>query len=166
MKVKKFLTVISVSLIFIFGTVSTIQAKEYFLTLADSGTTTVPSGVSEMEVNSGVTYVKGLENFKGATCILQLTSISGLTVPRGASNNWNTIDSGVTFTVRYKESIVRSLLPYAQTTDIISGMALSGNTPYQVRFYPEAMGYIAFEFVSGISQWETADFIFKVISDN
>jgi len=166
---KKNLLIIFLGLfsIFIFGKEAT--AKEYLLTLVStSGTScaTVASGTSDMYVNySGVTYIN-LTDYKNPSFAVQLTSISGLTVehitemPKAGDN------SGTTFTVRYKESLNSNLLPYATTTNVINGMAFSGNTLYEVQIFPNAMGYIAFEFVSGITPIGRADFVFKVIEDN
>lgn len=153
----------------VFLVVGTAGAKEWTISNSTSPTTesaTAPSGTSPMWVN----HVSGASNIyigdsPSGECIVQLKNIlSGLTVSavekvKGGNN------SGVSTTLRYKEYVVNTQnhRAYAQTVDVWSGMLFSGNTPYQVKIYPEAMGFIEFEVVSGITSLGRADFIFKTL---
>ena len=144
-------------------------AKEYVISIGTSptsGTTTVASGTSPMWVN----YVSGGSNiyiagFKSAECVIQLKdALNGVTVSEGARVSAGN-NSGTTVTLRYKEYVINTQnhRAGAAKTDIWTGMLFSGNTPYQVKIYPEAMGFIEFEVVSGITPLGRADFIFKIL---
>ena len=153
----------------VFLMVGTASAKEFTISICDSptsGTTTAASGTSPLWVN----HVSGTSNIyigdsKSGECIVQLKDIlSGLTVSEDQRVSGGD-NSGVSVTLRYKEYVVNTAnhRAGAQTVDIWSGMLFSGNTPYQIKIYPEAMGFIEFEIVSGITPLGRGDFIFRTL---
>ena len=144
-------------------------AKEYVISIGTSttsGTTTASSGTSPMWVN----YVSGVSNiyiadFKAAECVIQIKdALNGVTVSEGQRVSGGS-NSGVSGTLRYKEYVINTQnhRAGAAKTDIWTGMLFSGNTPYQLKIYPEAMGFIEFEWVSGATPIGRADFIFKIL---
>ena len=141
------------------------SADVYHISLATSGTTTAPSGVSPMIVKelSGATFIPRLEEFEIATAVIQLASVdTGLTVAEVERNKGGD-NSGVSGTLRYREALEVGMLPYSQPIDIWSGMLMSGNTPWQVEFDLVAMGSVAFEWVSGVTPMGAVDFIVKIL---
>jgi len=142
-------------------------AKEFTISIGaspTSDTVTAASGTSPMWVN----YVAGVSNVylgdsKSGIYVVQLKNIlSGLTVS-GVSRAQGGDNSGTSVTFRYKEYVVNTEnhRAGAQTIDIWSGMLFSGHTPYQIRIWPEALGFIEFEIISGITPLGRADFILK-----
>lgn len=176
---KKLLTILMMGLvlIFIFGVTGgggTAHAKEFLLSFvgSPSGTTLLGSSTTQFVVNGGVTYIRPVEiqTMKSPVCFMQIASVlfdSGAGVTT-ASSEWPKTDdmSGLTMTVRYKESLNLDMMPYAETTNIWNAMALdSSDSPYQVQFYPTASGYLTFEYVSGATPISDANFIIKIIED-
>lgn len=145
------------------------NAAEYTISIgtsATSGTTTAVNGVSTMCVNyaAGVTAIY-IANSKG-DCVIQLKdALNGLTISQDQIVKGG-FNSGTSLTaLRYRESVVNDQKHWdkSQTVDIWSGMLFSGNTPYQIKIYPTAMGWIQFEVVSGITPLGRADFIFEAL---
>lgn len=133
------------------------KSKVWHLYLTKDMTTTTVTvqngGVSTMVVrgkgmnrSEGRTLLSGLQYTDSGTWTAQIDEISVSAAQIAAGGDY----SGVSFTFRYKESMYESSnhLDKAATTDIISGMALSGNTRRQVEFFPIAMGVMQFEWVT------------------
>jgi len=164
---KKLVIAITMVLVMSLAITGVADAKVYYLSLisdATSGTTTVASGTSEMVVNSGVTVIPGLDNFARFDCMVQVRSISGLTVavgPKFLSGD----NSGVSFTLRYKESMIDDQAYWDQATavNVFNGTLFSGTSLVQVQIYPVGLGFMKWEYVSGITQMGSANFIFKVL---
>lgn len=159
MKKKLLAILVGVALLLALGTVA--EAKVYRLSLsADSGSTTVASGTSNMIVNttSGNTRIYVGDVISGTTCILQLASaVSAMVCDADeALGNY----SGTTWTVRVKESYIdnQGYWDKAQPVTLVDGIALSGNTLYQVGFILNGSGYAYFEALSGITRLETLDY--------
>ena len=142
-----------------------------YLGTSDSGNTTTygsGSGTSTLVVDGGkynrseATYIiDGMEKTDGEFYIFQIET---LTISQAAQARGSGNYSGVTLTVRYRESTIDDSNSWAkaQTVDIISGMALSGNTRYQIPIYPEAVGYIRFDaYMSGITPFDNIKAKFK-----
>ncbi len=121
---------------------------------AISGNTTAPGGGVTNMVVAGA----GLKRVHGKTTISNLANtdeiwviqVTNLTISQHAQAQGGD-NSGTTFSVRYKESLDSgtSFWNKAQTVDVITGMALSGNTLYQVEFFPAALGGLKWEFITG-----------------
>ena len=160
-------------ILLIIGLLFPIQAqaksKEWTLYLGTditSGNTTAPSGVSPMTVKgvggprtAGRTLLNGLQFTDSSTWTIQVDDVTVSEAALGLGGN----HSGATFTLRYKESLYDSSnhLNAAATTDVIAGMALSGNTRRQVEFFPVAMGVMAWEWVSGITAFSGATVVVR-----
>jgi len=148
------------------------NTRTYLLSLgtADSGNTTTYgaiSGTSTLVVDGGkykrseATYIiDGMEKTDGEFYIFQIDTLTISQVQQAAGGNY----SGATITVRYRESTIDDSNSWAkaQTIDIISGMALSGNTRYQIPIYPEAVGCIRFDaYMSGVTPFDNIKAKFK-----
>lgn len=173
---KLFQTLIIIIFCFSMATAATAKEIRYTLYLdtsanydAKSGGTTAPSGTSAMVVDGA-----GLKRADGKTIISSLANTDEIWMVQlaGVSVSVNALaqggnNSGATFTLRYKESLVSGTTFWdkAQTFDVMTGMALSGNTLRQVEIYPAALGHIAFEFVTGgITPFDYAEIEFWTIS--
>lgn len=137
------------------------EAKPFLITLS-IGTDTAPSGTSIFTIYTRSDKLVGTDKLKNledtdANFIFQLSatspyagvSHSGASVMSNGSN-WY---SGASITVRYMESLINTTDAFLSATrvNILDGVALSGETEIQIPFYPQAMGYLGFELLSGIS---------------
>ena len=131
--------------------------KIYLTNDISTGVTTAPSGTSIMIVEGGgvnrsqnTTVLQGLQFLKSDIWVIQVDDI---TISQASAGETNPNYSGATFTLRYKESLYSGTeyLNKALTVDVIAGMPLSGNTKRQVQIYPDAMGIMQWEFISGIT---------------
>ena len=137
--------------------------QKYYLYLGnspyDSGNTTIASGVSTLKVRggklNGQTQITNQVIVEGYWAV----QIAGVT-PSQAQQGMGGDYSGTTFTFRYKESLLSddSHKDKAQAIEIFSG-PLSGDTYYQIPIYPEGMGIIWFEVVSGTTPLDGFDAI-------
>ncbi len=141
-------------------------SQPYMITLSIGGGgsnfQTAPGGVSPFTILgnpkhiSGTTILKGLETTNGIA-ILQISFVSGYQVDSGNSimSTGDDYFSSNNITIRYWESLLNTEDAIAGATryNIISLPLGSGSTIVQVPFTPEAMGYMGFELVSGISPY-------------
>ena len=130
----------------------------------NTGVTTVASGTSTMIVEGfnhtrsvGDTVINRLDLLDLGTCVIQLQEAD---VSQGVKGDASGNYSGATFTLRYRESAISGSAHQgkAATTDLYTGMALSGNSLYQVEFYPVGMGNIDFQFITGATPFDRAVF--------
>ncbi len=142
------------------------KEETYFLYLgtSDSGNSTQPSstGVSKMLVDgerykrSESTFViEDTDKLEGDYFGFQIDTLTISQAQTSGASNY----SGVTVTFQYKESMIDETAHWdaAQYIDIITAMALSGNTRYQVQIYPEALGFIRFYMApSGVTAFDNA----------
>lgn len=152
-----------------------ISHRDHTLRLSDSGTTTVASGISTFEIittkePSGVSEVF-IGRYNDAAAVVQINGASGITISEGhlgtditTGSNSN---SGTTFSVVYFESALNTEdawdAAYANGgTTVFNGVLFSGNTMTQQVIYPEALGYIRFRFITGITTIGAAEFIFRI----
>ena len=148
-----------------FGKVN--QVRVYRLDLAVGSTTTVGSGTSVMIVNEKVgdtsLYIGNLEVSAFA---VQLRSVSGITVGATERNKGGS-NSGVTGTFSYLETVVDSAEHWAAATrvPIWNGTLVftSGTSLLQVVIDPEALGFIRFEWDSGITPMGVVPFDFVAV---
>ena len=144
--------------------------KTYILYLGatDSGnTTTNVSGVSTLIIegpqhqrSQGITDLIGLEHYDVGDAIMQ---VEVLTISQ-ASQQSVASNSGATFTIRYRERVSSGVTwSLTNPVTIFDGVALSGNSLYQTVFYPEAMGQIRFEFISGATEFDNAKIKFRIL---
>jgi len=148
------------------ATEDSIEYTLYLSSTLDTGVTTVASGTSTPVVAGGGyaradggTIIHDLDKLGLATCVFQIQDIAA-SQGRVAAGGY----SGTTFTVRYWESAVSGTTysAKAQRVNIVSDLALSGNTLYQVPFYPVGMGDLGFEVVSG-TPLDRAVFVIKLM---
>jgi len=147
------------------------DTKNYTLSLgsAISGnlTTASSAGTSIFAITSGPDIVRSgasvlnIAETDGTFYGFQITGITVSQAQQTAGGDY----SGNTITVRYKETLKNETRFWdaAQTVDIISAMALSGNTLYQVSVYPAAMGFIKLEaLLSGVTPLDGMTAVFTV----
>ena len=159
--------VIAISMVLLLAITGVANAKVYYLSLvAGSGTTTitVASGTSVMVANSGTTFIKGLYNFEQFETAIQVRSVSGLTVSESERDK-DGDNSGVTFTLGFKESLINSEDHWAAAgvSNVYSGTLFSGTTLRQIEVDALGLGYMLWEFTTGITPIGRADFIFMVL---
>jgi hypothetical protein len=157
---KRIFQVLAIMMILFFAVVSNAKSPKWILYLGTSDPSpTAPSGVSTLVVSGGGynradghTVISGLDELKGDAWIVQ---IIGIDCPSGSSGN--------TFTLRYKETVVNTDYHWekAQTIDVFSGTALSGDSLIQVPVYPEGMGSIQWEWITGTESISGASIMFK-----
>lgn len=147
------------------------DAKVFYLSLTTSittgtsGTTTVASGTSEVVINSGVTVIPRLYNFDQFQTAVQIRTVNGLTIAAGESSKGGD-HSGVTFTLRYKESLVddQAYWDAATAVNVFNGVLFSSGTSLQQQeIFPVGLGFMKWEFISGITPMGNANFIFTVL---
>lgn len=130
---KKILT-FGISLMFLFSTCFFVHAEPQMIILAiestveasATGTFTVKSSPHAPDIDQNT--ISDLAN-KDGDFVFQITA---MTAPAGS-------DHSGTFDIYYKQSLVDSDWEWARAPAnyIISDMAISGNTTYEVHFYPE-----------------------------
>ena len=143
-----------------------------YLGKTDTGnTTTNVSGVSVLIVQAagykrtdGITDITGLEHLEDGTAIFQVSWVTINQVAQAIISGTTPHSTGATFTVRYRERLSNDV-DWSLTTPItiLSAMALSGNSLYQLPIDPEAMGEIRFEFISGATEFDGAKFKFRIL---
>uniref|UniRef100_A0A6M3J940 Uncharacterized protein n=1 Tax=viral metagenome TaxID=1070528 RepID=A0A6M3J940_9ZZZZ len=130
--------------------------------LGISGSTPSPSGTSTFTITAKSellsntnTVLRGLE-YSDTNCMWQLDGIvfpTGVTSGQAAATTGGTV-SGVTINAWYKEFVINNAanIAGAQKVYIVNNLAISSAaTPYQIPFYPQAMGYIMFGQDCGVS---------------
>lgn len=177
---KKLIIFIIVSLAVIF-LVPPVQAKSktwvlYLHKDISTGITTAQNGgVSTMVVegqgmprNKGLTTIHGLDALEGSAWVVQVDDITVCDTQIQAALAGSSNYSGATFTLRYKESIIDNANHWdkAQTIDVFTGTALSGDSRLQTQIYPVGMGHMQWEFVTGTTAFGGATVYFIGYDDN
>ncbi|GAG97589.1 unnamed protein product, partial [marine sediment metagenome] len=139
------------------------KVKEYnlYLGTANSGISTQPSatGVSNMIVD-GEAYIRSdegyiIDNMDETSGEFYVFQIDTLTICQASQASGNY--SGNTVTFRYRESTINTDAAWAAaaTVDIITAMAISGNTRYSVDLDLKAIGFVRFDLLpSGVTAWD------------
>ena len=154
---KRIFQVLIIALMAFVCSYASADSRTYYLYLgtADSGNTTVPSGVSNLFVqghgfnrSQSATDITGLEKLQDGTASFQVVAIGTTPYATGAI-------SGISFTVRYRERIDSGVTwSLVQSVDVLSGMLFSGNSLYEVPFFPNLMGEQRWELVTGVTSLE------------
>ena len=151
------------------GAEPTADAFIVTLSIPESAGGTAPSGTSTFIIDAitkgGKIINRSIAGTSGATALrnTELTDgnfwfqLTGVSTPAGVTGG-TTISNGdtfssVTFEVRYWESIENTVaaIAAAQRITILGPIALSGNSRYATAFSPEALGYMGFEIITGVS---------------
>jgi len=138
-----------------------------FLGKNNTGNETVASGTSIMIVQGqaiqrpvSATDITGLEYLEDGAAIIQVEELVVGLVPAAQGGD----NSGATFSLRYRERVTSGVTwSLTNPIEVISGMALSGNSLYQIPVFPEAMGEIRWEFISGITPFDHAKIVFRIL---
>jgi hypothetical protein len=144
-----------------------------------SGNTTVAGGVSQMQVwgvglepanrTSGTVsttpvLLPHLPLYGLDAVVVQLRAVE-LCAAAQQRKNPNANVSGVTFVLAYRESLLSGSSYYssAVSTTVLSTTFLSATSPRQVTIYPTGVGYLWFEFQSGATPFDRAEFLLRVL---
>lgn len=160
---KRLICILAVLSTFIFAVPGWADVRTYtlFLGTSDSGNTTAASGTSNLIVQgasyqriTGASKITDMHKF-GEGEVSTVVQIEEITVSQHAQGQGGD-NSGTTFTLRYRETVLSGTTydNAASTTDIFTGTLLSGTTQRQTVIYPELLGDIEFQVLSGITPLE------------